>query len=151
MKKLSLLLLLTSMFLVGCTGNSSGNNSGNNGGDTPVNPSGGDGGDDTPVVDPTVTITVNFYQDYNQVAAKNVYMSMGVANGSKLTKPADPTTSNYPEFPVFKGWSKKEVIDDVKDLWNFDTDVVAVTSGKTLNLYGIWVAKGEQFTSLLFK
>ena len=92
---------------------------------------------------PDVMITVKFYLDYNQVEAKEVYHTVEVKNGSKLEEPTRPTPPLFPEFPVFKGWSQKEIIDDVKDLWNFDTDVVKVTLGTSLNLYGIWVAQGE--------
>ena len=88
-------------------------------------------------------VTVNFYLDYNQVLAGNVYFTTQVDNGSLITeKPANPTESNYPEFPVFKGWSNKEIIDNLDDLWNFDVDIVIGNSG-TFNLFGIWVAQGE--------
>ena len=94
-------------------------------------------------INPDVMITVNFYLDFNQVEAKEIYYTTQVNNGSKLQEPTKPTTYLYPDFPVFKGWSQKEIIDDVKDLWNFDTDTVRVTRGTSLNLYGIWVAEGE--------
>ena len=136
MKKLSLLLLFASFSLIGCRGKN--NNPSDGGGE-----GGKDGGETEPVIDPTLDITVNYYLDYNQVAAKNIYSVISVKNGSKLEKPDDPANPPLPEFPVFKGWSKKEVIDNVSDLWNFDVDVVSVTSGTTLNLFGIWVAQGE--------
>lgn len=94
-------------------------------------------------IDPTQEITVNYYLDYNQIVSKNIYLSVTVKNGSKLTKPADPTTPIFPEFPVFKGWSSKEIIDDAKDLWDFSKNTVRVTDGTTFNLFGIWVSTGE--------
>ena len=103
---------------------------------------GGVNPDPTPI-DPTQEITVNYYLDYNQIVGKNVYQTVTVKNGSKLTKPLDPTTPVYPEFPVFKGWSSKEIIDDTKDLWDFSKDTVRVTSGSTFSLFGIWVSAGE--------
>ena len=88
-------------------------------------------------------VTVEFYADYNQVLAGNVYFTTQVDNGSLITeKPANPTESNYPEFPVFKGWSNKEIIDNLDELWNFELDIVVCNSG-TFKLYGIWVAQGE--------
>ena len=135
MKKLSLLFLFASLSLIGCTNKKS--EPSDKGDDK-----GGDGGDVTPI-DPTLDITVNYYLDYNQVATKNIYISSTVKNGSKLERPANPKTAPFPEFPVFKGWSKKEIVDDTKDLWNFDTDIVSVTTGTTLNLFGIWVAQNE--------
>ena len=131
MKKLSIALLLVASSLVGlagCKKSSSGGNGGNN--------SGGGTEDDG-------KIQVNFYIDYNQWNAKETYYSIRVKNGSKLTAPDHPTKAPMPEFPVFLGWSKKEVIDNKEDLWNFSTDVVGTTS-QTFNLFGIWVVEGEQ-------
>ena len=88
------------------------------------------------------TITVNFYHDYNQVAAGEIYDTQYVKNGSKVKEPTKPTESPFPEFPVFLGWSKKEVIDDKKDLWNFSKDKVK-TDIDEFPIYGIWVAEGE--------
>lgn len=88
-------------------------------------------------------VTVNFYLDFNQLEAKEIYYTTEVDNGGLITSlPPTPTVSNYPEFPVFKGWSKKEIIDDINDLWDFSKDTVVANSG-TLNLFGIWVAEGE--------
>ena len=95
---------------------------------------GGDGDEDL--------ITVKFYLDYNQVAAGEIYDTQYVKNGSKVKEPTKPTESPFPEFPVFLGWSKKEVIDDKKDLWNFSKDKVK-TDIDEFPIYGIWVAEGE--------
>ena len=104
--------------------------------------SGGSGGGDTSEDDGK--IAVNFYLDYNQITAGVVYESYRVNNKTKLTKPADPTEAPLPEFPVFKGWSQKEIIDNDKDLWNFDTDIMEVKEGyRSFNMFGIWVAEGE--------
>jgi len=89
-------------------------------------------------------IQVNYYLDYNQITAGEIYYSYRVENNSKLQEPDRPTEGKFPEFPIFKGWSKKEVIDNMDELWNFSTDVMKVKEGiKTFNLFGIWVAQGE--------
>ena len=129
MKKLSIALSVITSFLglAACTKTNNGGNGGNN--------SGGGNEDGK--------ITVNFYLDYNQVSAKNVYTTQSIDNGAKLTKPTDPTSAPLPEFPVFLGWSYKEIIDNKADLWDFSTDKVQ-TDEPTFSLYGIWVAQGEQ-------
>ncbi len=134
MKKLhiiSLFLMASTLCFAGCTNNGG---SGGSGGDGP----GGGGGD----VDDG-KIQINFYVDYNQLNIKNVYHTYRVKNGSKLTKPADPTEAPMPEFPVFLGWSYKEIIDNKNDLWDFSKDTVQTEEPK-FNLFGIWVAQGEQ-------
>ena len=134
MKKNILLPLLTASLLLisACTGKGGqggGDNPGGGGGDTPV----------TPVDDDA--ITVKFYLDYNQVSIDNVYATYQVKNNSLLEEPTRPTSSDapLPEYPVFKGWSEKQIIDSDNDLWNFATDQVNLPSGyKTLRLYGFW-------------
>ena len=128
MKKLnflSLLLAISFPFLIGSCKNKT---------DPPIiNP-----------VDPDLVVTVRFYVDYNhQSSTDDIYYSCQVENGSLITdKPADPQTSNYPEFPNFKGWSEKEIIDDYDDLWKFETDVMNSTM-QVFRIYGIWMAPGE--------
>ena len=89
-----------------------------------------------------LTVTVNYYVDYNAIIAKEIYATETVKNGEKLTKPADPTSAPFPEFPVFKGWSKYEIVDDTSKIFNFDKDVCLSTTA-TMNMFGIWVAQGE--------
>ena len=104
------------------------------------NDGGDDGDDDEP------TCLVKFYTSYNaydEDQKLTPYHQVEVKRGKKITDvPADPV-SEYPEFPVFKGWSEKEIIDNLDDLWDFDSDVVNTTKS-TFNLFGIWVAEGEQ-------
>ena len=134
MNKLLLLSVLSLGLLMGCTGNN--------------NPSqGGSGSDDTSssssesIIEKKVT--VNFYLDYNHVSKDQIIFTVEVDNGGLISeKPTNPTEAPYPEFPVFKGWSKKEIIDDINDLWNFESDIVIANSG-VFSLYGIWVAEGE--------
>ena len=129
------LLVLSSIALTGCIEQGGSSSSGQSSQDSSQSSS------STSIVERKVT--VNFYLDYNQVLAGNVYFTTQVDNGSLITeKPANPTESNYPEFPVFKGWSNKEIIDNLDELWNFDVDIVIGNTG-TFNLYGIWVAQGE--------
>ena len=129
MKKLVLpLLVLTTLALGGCKlfpSRSSG---------------GGDSGEDDD------RITVKFYLDYNQLAVDNIYYQYKVENHKKLNAPDVPSKDQapLPEFPVFKGWSTKQLIDDEKDLWDFSKDVMEVQDGvDQFRLYGFWAAEGE--------
>ena len=134
MKRLSLVILsiASAIALVGCSCTAQPNGN-----------SGGGGGSNTSTSNVNKNdITVNFYADFNQVLSKNVFQSYTVHNGDKLTKPTNNPEAPYPEFPVFLGWSAKEIIDDKADLWDFENDYVD-TAGKTWNMYGIWVAQGE--------
>ena len=89
-------------------------------------------------------VTVNFYLAYNEITSKEVYYSYEVKNGSKLKEPERPEKGTFPEFPVFKGWSHKEIIDNDADLWDFSKDKVQVDEGiSTFIMVGIWVAEGE--------
>ncbi len=134
MKKIFLTALCSLALIAACNSSSSG---GGGGGDDPTP---GPGPEPTPT--PTGSITVNFYLDYNQPDAKNVYYSYKVNNGDKLTEPARPSEPIFEEFPVFKGWSHKDIIDNDEDLWNFATDTVDTTD-TVFYMYGIWVAQGE--------
>ena len=88
-------------------------------------------------------MTVTFYADYNQKIIKNIYYECTVQNGELINdKPNKPTEAPFPEFPNFKGWSSKEIIDDDKDLWDFSTDKV-ISKTSSFELFGIWVAEGE--------
>lgn len=144
MKKIFLgLLIASSLLIAGCNSSKSGTTPTPDGDNTDVNP-------DTPVTptDPDDgKITIKFYLDYNQIMVDNCYATYKVDNNSKLTEPTRPTSADapLPEFPVFKGWSKKQIVDNDADIWNFETDVVNLESGyKTFRLYGYWVATGEQ-------
>ena len=129
-KKVLLLAVLSTFLLIGC--GKSNNNSSSGGKDSS---SGGGQKEEF--------VTVNFYADYNQKAIENVYYSCKVKNGSLITDiPNNPTEALYPDFPVFKGWSYKELIADEGDLWNFATDKVN-TKYNTFDLYGYWVVEGE--------
>ena len=131
MKKLIIALCLaTSLFMVGCKKN---NKPSSDSSDTTTEES----------IDPSVVVTVNFFLDYNDVSVTGRYYRCQVNAGSLITDvPPKPTTPPMPEFPTFLGWSKKEVINDSKDLWDFSKDIVPSKS-TVLNLYGIWVAQGE--------
>lgn len=137
MKKLRFILLpLLAFSLISCGGASDPSSKGSDSATTSE--------DDPSIsisINPELEVTVNFYVDYNQIIAKEVYSTVKVKNGSKLTKPADPSPI-FPEFSVFKGWSMYEIVDDTSKLWNFDTDVVQSISS-TFNIFGIWVAEGE--------
>ena len=94
-------------------------------------------------IDETLDITVNFYIDFNNTHYKSRYYQTTVKNGSLITDiPANPSAPSS-DFPVFKGWSEKEVTDDyAKDIWDFSVKKVQQESNSpTLNLYGIWAAQ----------
>ena len=122
MKKFLLLFALSSIMMVGCHNNDNDNY--------------GKEGD----------ISVKFYLDFNALATNEIYEEVLIYNNSKLKEPKRPTAEQapLPEFPVFKGWSTKEIIDDDSDLWNFTTDKVSVDDGTTeFRLYGFWASEGE--------
>ena len=133
MKKLLLTSLLLSLSITGCSCSRHGSGDNKDPWDD----------DDEPEIVPGMPVTVRFYTDYNHTESADILLEYVSANGELLTqKPANPTTSYYEEFTVFKGWSEKPIIDDDKDLWDFSTDVVASHTG-VLRIFGIWVATGE--------
>ena len=141
MKKQLLSLLSLSLILAGCTGwdnlpNNSSNSSNNSSSSQTSSSS------SSTIVERKVT--VKFYLDFTLVAAGDVYYTVEVDNGGLIpAKPDDPTESPFPgEYPVFKGWSRKEIINDDADLWNFATDKVVANKGE-FAIFGIWVAEGE--------
>lgn len=87
-------------------------------------------------------ITVTFYVDYNQKIAKNAYETYILTWGDKIKEPKKPEQTLDPANPTFLGWSLKEVIDDQKDLFDFNTKISDdfVDSFMTIDLFGIWVA-----------
>ena len=55
----------------------------------------------------------------------------------------DMTSVEAPDgFTEFAGWSTHTIIDDLNDLWDFETDV-ASSDAISLDLFGIWLAEGE--------
>lgn len=131
MKKslLGLALLAPLMLLGGCKKKSPG----------PVTPPG-----PTPdPIDPTLKVTCNFYIDFNHYNHKTRYFQTIVMNDNLIEEvPPTPTEAPFEEFPVFLGWSTKEIVEDPSDIWNFATDKVE-SYYSTLSFYGIWVAVGD--------
>ena len=128
LKKLGLITLLASASLLSaCSGCSNTNNdSSGNSGDIPEG-----------------YVRVFYYVDFNQPDSGEVYYTHDYELGSKIDKPETPSVPD-PAYPVFLGWSYKEVIDNKDDLWNFDTDTLTMPyGGNMFNIYGIWVAAGE--------
>ena len=110
---------------------------------SPVSPSGEDTSSESTPKTSSIEehqITVKFYVDFNAFEAdkKDVYQTQVVNLNDKLTKPTNPT-SRFPEFKTFVGWSTKPIVDEDKDLWNFDTDKV-YTADDALIMFGIWDA-----------
>lgn len=90
-------------------------------------------------IDTSVTITVNFYIDYNYAAEEIIYHTCDVYLNAKITDiPSNPDQNIFADFPNFLGWSSYQLINDVDDLWDFEKDIVDTTYS-TLSIYGIWV------------
>ena len=140
MKKLLFALIaLSSMTLAGCKGFDLNPNKNSSSSEN-------ESGESSESIDGEGDYIVKFYLDYNQLAVDNIYYQYRTDNNVLIKKIADPTSDKapLPEFPVFKGWSTKQVPDDESDLWNFDEDVMNVPTGYyTFRLYGFWVAEGE--------
>lgn len=139
MKKISVLMLipaLGAMLITGCKKNNQPSTDGSE--ESSVTSS-----SSSIIVDPTLDVTVNFYKDFNHTHYSVRYYRTTVKNGSLITDvPPNPEAPSE-DFPIFKGWSTKEVTDDyVNDIWNFATDKVEQDSNSlVLNLYGIWAAQ----------
>lgn len=136
MKKLKLLLLAPALLtlVVACRGRDGAKSSSS---------SDEESSSSSIVIDPTLDVTVNFYIDYNNTHYKLRYYQTTVKNGSLITDvPANPTAPSE-DFPVFKGWSTKEITDDYEnDIWNFATDrVQQASTNLVLDFYGIWAAQ----------
>lgn len=131
--KLAFLTLLALPLLVGCGPDGGGGGGGGTGDDDPPVPP-------DPPIDERIDVTVTYYLDYNMVAAKEIYKTETVKNGSKLVKPDNPATAPSVEFPTFKGWSTYQIINDDSFLWDFDKDIVNIEEGAEakITLYGIW-------------
>ncbi len=90
------------------------------------------------------TVKVYFYIDFTQPDSGEYYDMKEIQNGNVVAAPSNPTTPKFEEFPVFLGWSEKELISSKDDLWDFSKDIVNISEGETsFSLYGIWVAQGE--------
>jgi len=100
------------------------------------------GGDDKSSESLPPNVVVTFYIDFNQPNSDEYYDQVTIEQGGKVTAPADPTEAPFPEFPVFMGWSAKEIIKSKADLWDFSNNTITSKSG-TFEIYGIWVAEGE--------
>ena len=129
-KKLLLVIPAMLCLLAGC---GKGGNGGNN----------GDPSDTPEQIDTSFDVIVNFYLDYNNTHYKLKYYSTSVKNGSLITDIPSTPTAPSEDFPVFKGWSEKEITDDYEaDIWNFSTSkVIKDKNSPTLTLYGIWSAE----------
>ena len=137
MKKIALLFIAPALMclLAGCKINGKKDNSGGE--------EGSNSSESSMPIDTSYDVTVNFYTDYNNTYYKNRYHQTIVKNGSLITDVPKTPTAPSPDFPVFKGWSEKEITDDyANDIWNFSTDkVVKDINSPTLTLYGIWAAE----------
>ena len=100
------------------------------------------GGDDDTGEKLPENVVVTFYIDFTQQDGEEYYAVQTIKQGEKVVAPETPTQSQFKEFPVFLGWSEKEIIDNKQDLWNFDNTITSKTG--TFSIYGIWVAKGEK-------
>lgn len=100
-----------------------------------INVSSSGGGEDVIKRD----VYVIYYLDYNQVDS---FYSYKARTGDLVNRPDKAVSDNMaPDsaFPHFLGWSAHPLIDDPKDLWNFEEDRIEGKDRVRLYLYGIWV------------
>lgn len=91
--------------------------------------------------DPSSKVKVVYLINYNGIVT-DPWATDEVIAGTLLTRPIDPTSADCPDpaYPIFLGWSKRPLVDDVEDLWNFATDTFEYQSN-TFYMYGIWVCE----------
>ena len=91
------------------------------------------------------TVYVCFYIDYNRVDITKPLKDFMWYPGVPLPMEEIPDMTGVESldgFSEFVGWSSHTLIDDLEDLWDFETDV-ASSDAISLDLFGVWVAPGE--------
>ncbi|MGM9873706.1 MAG: hypothetical protein ACI31G_02140 [Bacilli bacterium] len=86
-------------------------------------------------------INVFYYKDY--LTIDTMYYSGLVIPGTAITDiPPDPEEPTDPYFDTFVGWSKRAVIDDLSDLYDFST-IIPLSQSSSIVLYGIWLNQND--------
>lgn len=91
------------------------------------------------------TVYVCFYADYNRVDLSNPLVGFMWYPGELLPTDMIPDMSEVEGadgYTHFAGWSTHTLIDDLEDLWDFETDRVP-NAVNSLDLFGIWFSEGE--------
>lgn len=91
------------------------------------------------------TVYVCFYADYNRVDLSNPLVGFMWYPGELLPTDMIPDMSEIEGadgYTEFAGWSTHTLIDDLDDLWDFETDRVP-NAVNSLDLFGIWFSEGE--------
>lgn len=83
--------------------------------------------------DPKTPEVLKYDVTFDSKGGSAVDKKTGVENGSKITKPVDPTKNDF----TFGGWYKDS---ECTKEWKFDTDTVT----SNITLYAKWTPKGEQ-------
>ena len=112
---------------------------------TACKPATGGNGGNSELTEYDKTVYVCFYADYNRVDIANPLAGFMWYPGVPLPVEEIPDMTNVeaPDgFTEFAGWSTHTIIDDLNDLWDFETDV-ASSDAISLDLFGIWLAEGE--------
>lgn len=88
---------------------------------------------------------VDFYLNYNKQSSSDIYLTIWVDEGEKLTEPTTPTESDDLLFTVFAGWSPYPFADRLDQIWDFANDVYP-SDTPYLYMYGIWLREGESLS-----
>lgn len=83
----------------------------------------------------TYSSGVSYEVTFNLQGHGDSISSQQIETNGKVTKPSNPTDSDY----LFKGWFKESTCDNA---WDFDTDTITGTT----TLYAKWVEKGDADT-----
>lgn len=83
-------------------------------------------------------ITVLYYKDYLLID-EPYYVGLVIPGKAIDDIPADPTEPTDPYFDTFVGWSKRAIVDDLADLYDFST-IIPASQSNAIVLYGIWIS-----------
>lgn len=86
-------------------------------------------------------VTIIYYKDYLSID-KSYYEGLEIPGTAIQDIPANPTEPTDPYFDTFVGWSKRAIIDDLKDLYDFST-IIPTSQSTAIVLYGIWLSSTD--------
>lgn len=86
-------------------------------------------------------VTIIYYKDYLSID-KPYYEGLEIPGTAIQDIPANPTEPTDPYFDTFVGWSKRAIIDDLKDLYDFST-IIPTSQSTAIVLYGIWLSSTD--------
>ncbi len=85
---------------------------------------------------------VDFYLNYNRQTTSDIYYTIWVDEGEKLTAPDEPKANDDLLFTVFVGWSPYPFAERYDQIWDFENDTYP-SNTHNLYMYGIWLREGE--------